>query len=256
MAIIRGFVIVMCAFLAVSCSRVPYRVEGAVKVRTWENGDAYVPNAEMLLVHKEDTLRTITDEHGRFDFGELKYKTYIIDGRHAECGVLLTRALNRLRSKERKRTPPVFFWFSRVDSVQMSPVMEVSAVDNSQKRYSYFDYEMRKYNRRRLPPWVLVGYVADGRTMGGSEYAWPAVIPEAKVYVVSRRDTVCVRPDKWGRYAVWNIKSPDCYVWAESAGYLPSKPVRVWCDQMIPSGRVFRRVTHQYRSIALWPSSR
>lgn len=253
---IRRFVCLVCVLLCASCSHVPYRVQGIATVGTWEAGEAYVPNAEMLLIHKADTLRTLTNEDGFFDFGEVAYKSYVLDGRHPECGVACTRALNRLRIKTDNRTPSVEFLFSRIDSARMKSVQSAHAeVGDSTTRWQghYSVQEMKKINRKRLRPWVLVGYVADARTLDRYEYAWPHVLSDAKVYVKIGRDTLCVPTDQWGRFVVWDIRRSNCTVWATCDGYQTSRPWQVWCDQIRPIGRAGLRMVHQHRSIGLYP---
>ena len=93
---IRVFIILLSAWLLTSCSS--SRVAGKAVVYGWEEGEYLVPNAEVLLVHKKDTLRTKTDELGRFDFGPVKYRSYFIDGRHPKLGVAELRAVNRART--------------------------------------------------------------------------------------------------------------------------------------------------------------
>ena len=73
----RIFVLIVSVWVFSSCSSIP--VSGKATVDSWEWGDcAYlVSDAEVLLVHKKDTLRTTTDELGHFDFGQVKYRSYL-----------------------------------------------------------------------------------------------------------------------------------------------------------------------------------
>ena len=246
-----------------SCSSM--HVSGKATVSSWEWGDcAYlVSDAEVLLVHKQDTLRTNTDELGRFDFGQVKYRSYFVDGRHPQLGVAELRAVNRMRMRSRTRTPLLNFKFARVVPGLFAPDT-LDLYSGGPKRYTYTCEEMEAYNRRRMPRWVVVGYVFDARTDGG---VIPKTLSQAKVYVANQRDTVCVNTDRWGRYAVWGMRGDECHVWAECEGYHPSRPRRVRGDVMyatmtieqarqlvrVDEKKLCMRTVHQFEPIFLRP---
>ncbi len=259
---IRVFIILLSAWLLTSCSS--SRVAGKAVVYGWEEGGYLVPNAEVLLVHKKDTLRTNTDELGRFDFGPVKYRSYFIDGRHPQLGVAELRAVNRLRTRSKARTPLFNFKFARVVPGLFVPdTLELSLDDL--KRHTYTQEEMEAHNRRRMPRWVVVGYVFDARTLQNGVMS--KVLPQAKVYVANKRDTVCVDTDQWGRFAVWGMRGDECHVWAECEGYQTSRPWRVRGDVMyatmtieqmrqlvrVDDKRLCRRSVHQFAPISLLP---
>ena len=182
-----------------SCTPFSYQVNGDAVVHGVAGGGYLVSNAEVLLVHKKDTLRTTTDELGRFDFGRVKPRSYLIDGRHPYLGVAEVRAVNRLREKSKMRWPRLYFGTAYVEPERFLPdTLQWRSGDSY--RHTYTREEMEAYNRRRMPRWVVVGYVFDARTAGGEKI--PKVLPQAKVYVANKRDTVCVNTDQWGRYAV------------------------------------------------------
>lgn len=210
-----------------SCSSM--HVAGKAIVYGWEGGGYLVSNAEVLLVHKKDTLRTNTDELGRFDFGQVKYRSYFVDGRHPQLGVAELRAVNRMRMRSRTRTPLLNFKFARVVPGLFAPDT-LDLYPDITPRHTYTREEMESYNRRRMPRWVVVGFVCDAPSSGGGVI--PKVLPQAKVYVANKRDTVCVNTDRWGRYAVWGMRGDECHVWAECEGYYTSRPRRVRGDVM------------------------
>lgn len=256
------FYLVVVACLLSSCSSM--HVSGKAVVDGWEERGYLVPNAEVLLVHKKDTLRTNTDELGRFDFGQVKYRSYFIDGRHPKLGVAELRAVNRARMRNRTRTPLLNFEFARVVPGLFAPdTWEQYSV--SPIRHTYTREEMEAHNRRRMPRWVVVGFVYDARTNGNEVI--PKPLPEAKVYVANKRDTVCVNTDQWGRYAVWGMRGDECHVWAECEGYHTSRPRRVRGDVMyatmtleqmrqlvrVDEKKLCYRQVHQFESIPLRP---
>lgn len=256
------FYLVVVVCLLSSCSSM--YVSGKAVVDGWEERGYLVPNAEVLLVHKKDTLRTNTDELGRFDFGQVKYRSYFIDGRHPKLGVAELRAVNRARMRNRTRTPLLNFQFARVVPELFAPdTLEQYSV--SPIRHTYTREEMDAHNRRRMPRWVVVGFVYDARTNGNEVI--PKPLPEAKVYVTNKRDTVCVNTDCWGRYAVWGMRGDECHVWAECEGFHPSRPRRVRGDVMyatmtieqarqlvrVDEKKLCRREVHQCEQIPLRP---
>ena len=260
----RIFVLIVSVWVFSSCSSIP--VSGKATVDSWEWGDcAYlVSDAEVLLVHKKDTLRTTTDELGHFDFGQVKYRSYFIDGRHPQLGVAEIRAINRTRGKRTESCGEVLFPYARVVPGLFAPdTLELSS--GGLKRLTYTREEMEAHNRRRMPRWVVVGYVFDARTSGGEVI--PKVLPQAKVYVANKRDTVCVNTDQWGRYAVWGMRGDECHVWAECEGYYTSRPRRVRGDMMyatmtleqmrqlvrVEDKKLCRREVHQLAPIPLRP---
>lgn len=258
----RKFLIILLAYLLSSCSSI--HISGKAVVDGWEGGGCLVSDAEVLLVHKNDTLRTHTDALGRFDFGKVPYRSYFINGRHPQLGVAELRAVNRAREGSRTRTPLLNFKFARVVPGLFAPdTLEQYSV--SPIRHTYTREEMDAHNRRRMPRWVVVGYVFDARTSGGEVI--PRVLPQAKVYVANKRDTVCVNTDQWGRYAVWGMRGDECHVWAECEGYHTSRPRRVRGDVMyatmtleqmqqlvrVDEKKLCRREVHQCAPIPLRP---
>lgn len=258
---IRVVIVVLSAWALTSCSSIP--VSGKATVEGWGEGGYLVSDAEVLLVHENDTLRTRTDALGRFDFGKVPYRSYFIDGRHPKLGVAELRAVNRARMRYRTRTPLLNFKFARVVPGFFMP--DTLHEEGEVQRHAYFEHEMKAHNRRRMPRWVVVGFVADARTSGGEKI--PKLLPQAKVYVANKRDTVCVATDQWGRYAVWGMRGDECHVWAECEGYHTSRPRRVRGDKMyatmtveqamqlvrVDDKRLCRRDVHQWASIALLP---
>ncbi len=254
--------LVAASCLLSSCSSM--HVAGKAIVYGWEEGGYLVSNAEVLLVHKKDTLRIKTDELGRFDFGQVKYRSYFVDGRHPQLGVAELRAVNRMRMRSRTRTPLLNFKFARVVPGLFAPDT-LDLYSGGPKRYTYTREEMEAYNRRRMPRWVVVGFVCDGPASGGGVI--PKVLPQAKVYVANQRDTVCVNTDRWGRYAVWGMRGDECHVWAECEGYHPSRPRRVRGDVMyatmtieqarqlvrVDEKKLCMRTVHQFEPIFLRP---
>lgn len=221
------FCLVVVVCLLSSCSSM--HVSGKAVVDGWEERGYLVSNAEVLLVHKKDTLRTNTDELGRFDFGQVKYRSYFIDGRHPQLGVAEIRAINRTRGKRTASLRGLHFPYARVVPGLFAPDT-LDLYSDGPKRHTYTREEMEAHNRRRMPRWVVVGFVYDARTNGNEVI--PKPLPEAKVYVANKRDTVCVNTDCWGRYAVWGMRGDECHVWAECEGFHPSRPRRVRGDVM------------------------
>ena len=236
-----------------SCARTSYQIEGVAKVRSWE-GDLYcVPDASVYLIHKGDTLRTSSDDFGRYDFGRVKYRNYVLDGHHPELGVARLQSVNRSRERKRvaQRGTLMMFRFARVESNGFIP--DTLKSDGETLRHGYFDYEMEAYNRHRMPRWVVSGYVCDGRTMS-HDYAWPKVLPESTVCIVNKQDTIRVKVDEWGRFAVWGMRGDVCQVWAECAGYEPSTPQQISADHMYAVGRICRKEVHSFAVVDLWPT--
>lgn len=239
-------------------------VAGEAIVHGIEGGSYLVPNAEVLLVHKKDTLRTNTDTLGHFNFGRVKSRSYFIDGRHPQLGVAEIRAVNRVREKSKTRRPRLYFGIKYVEHGRFFPDT-LRLHSGTLYRHTYTQEEMEAHNRRRMPRWVVVGYVFDARTAGGDVI--PKVLPQAKVYVANRRDTVCVNTDQWGRYAVWGMRGDECHVWAECEGYHTSRPRRVIGDLMyatmtieqarqlvrVDEKKLCMRTVHQFEPIFLRP---
>lgn len=227
MKTMKRLILFVVACLLSSCSSM--HVSGKAVVDGWEERGYLVPNAEVLLVHKKDTLRTNTDELGRFDFGQVKYRSYFIDGRHPKLGVAELRAVNRVRKRSKTRIPLLNFEFARVVPGLFAPDT-LELYSDGLKRHTFTREEMEAHNRRRMPRWVVVGFVFDGPASGGDVI--PKTLPQAKVYVANKRDTICVETDQWGRYAVWGMRGDECHVWAECEGYHTSRPRRVIGDLM------------------------
>ncbi len=256
------FLLLCTVGLFASCSTL--HVSGKTVVDGWEEGTYLVPDAEVLLVHKKDTLRTNTDELGRFDFGRVKYRSYFIDGRHPQLGVGQIRAINRTRTRRVGDPLSIYFPYARVVPGLFAP--DTLDLDTGVRyRHTFTREEMEAHNRRRMPRWVVVGYVFDAQTAGGQVI--PKAIPQAKVYVANKRDTVCVNTDQWGRFAVWGMRGDECHVWAECEGYHTSRPRRVRGDLMyatmtieqmrqlvrVDDKRLYQRSVHQFASIPLLP---
>lgn len=264
MKTMKRLILFVVACLFSSCSSMHVSGKASVKGWNWDDGAFLVSNAEVLLVHKKDTLRTNTDELGRFDFGQVKYRSYFIDGRHPKLGVAELRAVNRVRERSKTRIPLLNFEFARVVPGLFAPDT-LELYSDGLKRHTFTREEMEAHNRRRMSRWVVVGFVFDGPASGGDVI--PKTLPQAKVYVANKRDTICVETDQWGRYAVWGMRGDECHVWAECEGYHTSRPRRVRGDKMyatmtveqarqlvrVDEKRLCFREVHQWAPISLRP---